>query len=215
MQQTEKVQTYFTDRARLFDALYEEDDAASRAFNRVFRRPMFQRYVFTLEGLGRLDGRRILDVGCGSGRYSVELAMAGAEVLGIDFSEEMLLMANERAAEAEVSDRVEFLAGDFIDWAEKDNERYDVAFAMGVLDYVDDAPAFIRMMASSADEVIASFPSPTPVRMPLRKLRYKVRGCPVYFYWKGEIERMFKDAGLRNLDIRRLGFGGYWVHGKR
>ena len=51
--------------------------------------------------------------------------------------------------------------------------------------------------------------------MPLRKLRYKMRGCPVYFYWRGEIEEMFDKAGLRTLDVRRLGFGGYWVHGRR
>ncbi len=215
MQQTAKVQTYFTDRARLFDALYEEENAATRAFNKVFRRPMFTRYVLTLGALGDLKGRRILDVGCGSGRYAVELALAGAEVVGIDFSPEMLVMANERARAAGVQDRVTFIEGDFIKWAGQVEKRFDVAFAMGVLDYVDDAPGFIKMMADVADEVIASFPSPTPVRMPLRKLRYKMRGCPVYFYWRSEIERMYRGASLNNLDVRPLGLGGFWVHGRR
>jgi len=176
---------------------------------------MFQRYVYTLEAMGKLEGRRLLDVGCGSGRLSVELALNGAEkVLGIDFSDEMLSMARERAGEVDVGSRVEFVAGDFIEWARESDDRYDVAFALGVLDYVDDAPAFIAMMADSATEVIASFPSPTPLRMPLRKLRYKLRGCPVYFYWRREIEAMFKNAGLKNLTIRRLGLGGFWIHGK-
>ncbi len=215
MQRTTEVKTYFTDRAQLFDALYDDETNVSRAFNKVFRRPMFTRYVFTLGALGDLSGRKILDVGCGSGRYSVELARAGAEVVGVDFSDEMLSMARRRAEEAGVTENTTFISGDFTKWAAEAGTHFDAAFAMGVLDYVDDAPGFIRMMADVADEVIASFPTPTPVRMPLRKLRYSMRNCPVYFYWRGEIEDMYRAAGLQNLDVRRLGFGGYWVHGRR
>lgn len=214
MQRTAEVRTYFTDRAKLFDTLYEEEGMVGQAFNKVFRRPMFTRYVYTLEGLGKLEGRRILDVGCGSGRYSIELARAGAEVVGVDFSEEMLKMARQRAKEAGVEDKVKFVSGDFIDWARNQDEVFDASFAMGVLDYIEDAPAFIRTMAKVSKEVIASFPSPTPVRMPLRKLRYWVRNCPVHFYWRSEVERMYHDAGLRNLNVRRLGVSGFWVHGK-
>lgn len=215
MQRTTDVKTYFTDRAQLFDALYDDDTSMSRAFNKVFRRPMFTRYVYTLGGLGDLEGRKILDVGCGSGRYSIELARSGAEVVGVDFSDEMLAMARTRAKEAGVEDRTTFISGDFTTWARETDQHFDAAFAMGVLDYIDDAPGFIRMMADVADEVIASFPTPTPVRMPLRKLRYSMRNCPVYFYWRGEIEDMYRAAGLTRLDVRRLGFGGYWVHGRK
>jgi 2-polyprenyl-3-methyl-5-hydroxy-6-metoxy-1,4-benzoquinol methylase len=215
MQRTEDVRTYFTDRARLFDALYDEDASVSRGFNRVFRRPMFTRYIYTLGALGDLEGRRILDVGCGSGRYSVELARQGAQVVGVDFSEEMLTMARERAEGAEVTDRTTFISGDFTTWAPETDERFDAAFAMGVLDYVDDATRFLEMMADISDEVIASFPTPTPVRMPLRKLRYSLRKCPVYFYWRKEIERIYRDAGMADIEVRRLGFSGYWARGRR
>ena len=215
MQRTEDVQTYFTDRAQLFDALYDEESGVSKAFNRVFRRPMFTRYVYTLGAIGDLEGRRILDVGCGSGRYSIELARSGAEVVGVDFSEEMLGMARTRAEEAGVADRTTFVSGDFTTWARETDQRFDTAFAMGVLDYIDDATGFIRMMADVSDEVIASFPTPTPVRMPLRKLRYSMRKCPVYFYWRKEIVKLFAEAGLHNSEVRRLGLSGYWVHGRR
>lgn len=215
MQRTAQVQTYFTDRAQLFDALYEEEGRSGQIFNKVFRRPMFQRYIFTLEGLGNLEGKKILDVGCGSGRYSIELAKKGATVVGVDFSDEMLAMARQRAEEAGVSDKTTFVSGDFINWVKENDEHFDASFAMGVLDYIDDAPAFIQMMASVSDEVIASFPSPTPVRMPLRKLRYWMRNCPVHFYWRGEIKKMYRDAGLYSQNVRRLGVSGFWVHGKR
>lgn len=38
-----------------------------------------------LRALGRPDGRRLLDVGCGNGALSAELAAAGWDVTGIDF----------------------------------------------------------------------------------------------------------------------------------
>jgi 2-polyprenyl-3-methyl-5-hydroxy-6-metoxy-1,4-benzoquinol methylase len=215
MQQTAQVQTYFTDRARLFDALYEEDGWARRSFNQIFRRPMFTRYMLTLGALRQVQGRRLLDVGCGAGRYAIELAGRGAQVTGIDFSDEMLTMAKVRASEAELEGSADFVSADFIDWASHTDARFDTAIAMGVLDYVEDAESFVAMMAQRADEVIISFPSPTPVRMPLRKLRYASRGCPVYFYRRARIEAIYRNAGLHQIDIRRLGFGGYWVHGRR
>lgn len=215
MQRTSDVKTYFTQRARLFDALYEGETATSRAFNRVFRRPMLTRYVYTLEALGNLQGKRILDVGCGAGRYAAELAKGGALVTGIDFSEEMLIMAGERLREAGLNDKVTLIAGDFVPWSQTRSREFDTAIAMGVLDYVEDAPAFIARMAQVADTVIASFPRPTPVRMPLRKLRYALRNCPVHFYRQGQVEAMYRAAGLSDLTVRALGGAGYWVEGRR
>lgn len=50
--------------------------------------------------LGELADQDILDAGCGPAWLSVELAQRGARVVGIDGSEQMLLRARERAADA-------------------------------------------------------------------------------------------------------------------
>lgn len=50
--------------------------------------------------------RRVLDAGCGSGRLTVALASAGAEVTGIDTSTERLEGARRRAVEAGVELRL-------------------------------------------------------------------------------------------------------------
>lgn len=42
---------------------------------------------------------RILDVGCGTGRHSIELAKRGYTVVGIDLSESLLKRAKEKASE--------------------------------------------------------------------------------------------------------------------
>ncbi|KYC53613.1 MAG: bifunctional 3-demethylubiquinone-9 3-methyltransferase/ 2-octaprenyl-6-hydroxy phenol methylase [Candidatus Methanofastidiosum methylothiophilum] len=53
---------------------------------------------------------RILDIGCGTGRHSIELARRGYSVTGIDLSDCMLSMAIEKANDAKV--KVEFLKAD-------------------------------------------------------------------------------------------------------
>ncbi len=45
---------------------------------------------------------RILDIGCGTGRHSIELAKRGYTVTGIDQSESLLKRAKEKAAEQKV-----------------------------------------------------------------------------------------------------------------
>ena len=48
------------------------------------------------ENLGELSGRRLLDVGCGSGWLSCELHRAGARVTGVDGSSKLLERARSR-----------------------------------------------------------------------------------------------------------------------
>lgn len=55
---------------------------------------------FVLAQLQLPPGARILDVGCGFGRHSIELARRGYQVMGIDPSAAMVAAAQARAAEA-------------------------------------------------------------------------------------------------------------------
>jgi len=57
-------------------------------------------------------GARVLDVGCGIGRWSCRLAARGARVTGIDLSPTMIAQARRRAAARGVAARCEFLPQD-------------------------------------------------------------------------------------------------------
>lgn len=73
----------FGPRARVYDTLRPADAA------------WWQRFAALVE-LGDLRGRRVLDVGCGTGRLAAALAEeARAKVWGIDASEEMVAVARE------------------------------------------------------------------------------------------------------------------------
>lgn len=63
----------------------------------------------------RLDGARVLDAGCGTGRMAHDLAARGADVVAIDLSPTLVSLARERWAAATPAGRVEFRAGDMLD----------------------------------------------------------------------------------------------------
>lgn len=58
---------------------------------------------FILSHVVITQGDRVLDVGCGPGRHSIELARRGYRVVGIDPSETMIQAAQMRAEQAGVS----------------------------------------------------------------------------------------------------------------
>src|SRR5205807_6132635 len=96
-----RVGAYFDRKAIAFDAIYSGHKALPwRLWDRLTRRNITQRLEFTKRVLTPLDGRRVLDVGCGSGRYGLEFAaMGAAEVVGIDVAEGMLALAKRLAEE--------------------------------------------------------------------------------------------------------------------
>lgn len=92
---------------------------------------------FLVQNLNCGPGARLLDVPCGNGRLTFELANRGYRVTGIDLAEEFIEEA--RAAAADGSASVEFILGDM---RNIEGERlYDGAFcfgnSFGFLEYAD------------------------------------------------------------------------------
>ncbi len=65
---------------------------------------------FIEEEIGRDKSLKIIDIGCGTGRHSIELAKRGYNITGIDLSESQLKRAREKAREAGLS--IDFLQHD-------------------------------------------------------------------------------------------------------
>jgi 2-polyprenyl-3-methyl-5-hydroxy-6-metoxy-1,4-benzoquinol methylase len=61
-------------------------------------RDAYQQPEKVLAYLGELKGKRIMDIGAGSGYFSVKLAAQGAQVIAADVNEEFLAYINERIA---------------------------------------------------------------------------------------------------------------------
>jgi tRNA (mo5U34)-methyltransferase len=79
----------------------------------------------------RLNGWRVLDVGCNAGFYSFELARRGASVLGIDVEPHYLAQARWAAREFGLADVVQFRQMEVYDIA-RTREQFDLVWFMGV-----------------------------------------------------------------------------------
>ncbi|MFW6092110.1 MAG: class I SAM-dependent methyltransferase, partial [Actinomycetota bacterium] len=84
------------------------------AYDRWFE-SLWGRYAAAIEwdtllgALGPVDDDLVLDAGCGTGRFSVELARAGAHVVGLDIDMDMLVLATKRLAGPVVAGDIERL----------------------------------------------------------------------------------------------------------
>ena len=89
------------------------------------------RCAFSL--LAPVAGERILDVGCGTGNFSLKLASQKCLVTGVDRSEDMLTVARRRADEEGRS--IEFLLGDG-EALPFDDGSFDGVITMATLEFV-------------------------------------------------------------------------------
>jgi 2-polyprenyl-3-methyl-5-hydroxy-6-metoxy-1,4-benzoquinol methylase len=207
--QDRSVQAYFERAAEDFDRLYapHRQSAAMRWVNRHFRSDVAARFLKTLELAERISPKSVLDVGCGSGRYLSALAAAGAKrLVGIDLSDAMIELAR-RETEGFTGVKVDLIRSDFLAW--KTKEAFDLVVAMGLYDYVAHPLGMLkRMRALTQRAVIASFPSRHWLRTPIRRCRYYLKRCPVYFYDCPEIESLGRDAGFAATEITKIGGAG-------
>jgi len=86
------------------------DSHAPIYMQNVFTQATLQEVEFAIRELALKPGDAILDLGCGTGRHSIELARRGYRMTGVDLSAGMLAEAARQAQEAAVS--VEWIKAD-------------------------------------------------------------------------------------------------------
>ena len=105
-----------------------------------------------LDLLGVKEGERVLDVGCGSGVVTREIARrvgATGSVVGLDASPALLAVARELAHEAGLGDRVEFREGSVLRLPFPDG-AFDAVIAVTVLSHVPGGEGAIPELARVA-----------------------------------------------------------------
>lgn len=107
----------------------------------------FEKEMQILENDLKIDSTwRVLDVGCGQGRYSIWFAGKGCQVTAVDISKEMLNLCQQNAEAAGVSDRIDLLLADAEDLSQLEDGQYDVVSCMATFVHIPDlAKATIKM----------------------------------------------------------------------
>jgi len=188
---SDRTQGFFHQYANDFDAIYSNrGGVVDGVLNRLFRKSMKLRFVKSVEGCNPIQGKTVLDVGCGPGHYSITLAQRGArQVVGLDFADGMLEIATRHAAAAGVGDRCRFMVGDFL--THDPPEPFDYVIVMGFMDYMGDPRKVIRKVLSlTRSKAFFSFPAAGGILAWQRKLRYKSR-CDLFLYTEPQLRELF------------------------
>jgi tRNA (mo5U34)-methyltransferase len=103
---------------------------------------------------GSLSGRRVLDIGCNCGGFSVEATKSGADyALGIDIVDRYVEQANfiRRALELE---NVEFRKLAIEDIDPSDVGTFDISFCFGILYHLENPVSAMRKVADVTEQIV-------------------------------------------------------------
>jgi len=203
MKDEQGVKDFFSGYAEEFDSIYG-DGKPRNLFNRIadklFRQSMYERYKRTINFLANSDVNTVLDVGCGSGRYSIDLAKKGMVVTGVDLAPEMLDIAKVNSQKAGFDNNT-YIVGSYFDI--KIDKRHDAAILMGLFDYISNPEElFLKLKQDTSKYILASFPKPGGILGWQRKIRYNIRNCQLFYYSKESLEELMRVTGIDNYEIQ-------------
>lgn len=193
--------------------------------NNSLLQQMPPKFDYFIEKLKNPVGLKILDIGCGGGLLSEEFAKHGAEVTGVDISENSIKIAQQHAKLNNLE--IEYKVG--IAENLPFTENFDVVVCTDVLEHVENLekclsevtrvlkPSGIflydiinRTILSKISVIwIANF----LIKIQLKKIGVSKIEHPVHEWEKlikpRELFYLFDKFGMKNLDLKGLNFAGF------
>jgi 2-polyprenyl-3-methyl-5-hydroxy-6-metoxy-1,4-benzoquinol methylase len=152
---------------------------------------------------------RVLDVGCGEGRFAAELVRAGMTVIGVDVAEEPLRRARARHPGLDV--RIVSADGP---WPLED-ASFNVVWAGETIEHVADTAGWlseVRRVLRSGGSLLLSTPAHGRLAMLGMAIsghrldaHFDPRGDHLRFYTPRTLRRLLEDFGFEGIDVRAAG----------
>ncbi|EJN60667.1 class I SAM-dependent methyltransferase [Halogranum rubrum] len=149
-----------------------------------------------LDALGPVEGKDILEIACGTGRFTVMLAERGANIIGLDISSAMMAQGRQKAKSTGVEGLVEFMRGDAARLPFPD-DHFDAVFAMRFFHLAETPAKFLAEMCRvSKDQVFFD----TFNRYSTRSVYTWLLPMGSRLYSRVEVENLLYGAGLELVD---------------
>ena len=147
----------------------------------------------------------VLDVGCGSGRYALQVAETiECHVLGVDINEAGVRTAEQLAAASKISERVQFEVCDLAKPLRFGSAQFDAIFSNDVLCHIPGRPALLRELF----RVLRPggrflFSDALVIGGLISHQEIATRSSVGYYLFSppGENERLIADAGFQLLSV--------------
>lgn len=201
------VKFFFDGYAEKFYSIYLEDqkNPFKKLIDRYLRYSMFLRFQKVSEIIKSTSSSEVLDVGCGPGWHDFLLAKYNnVKVTGIDVAPNMIKISRKLSSENNMNTKLEFIIADIMDY--QFDRDFDTIFALGVVEYFEDPESLIDVLRNIVSKrILFSVPVENHWLTPQRKIRYKLRNCPLWFYNKSRIKDILTNLSLSNYQIHDLG----------
>jgi cyclopropane fatty-acyl-phospholipid synthase-like methyltransferase len=158
---------------------------------------------------GRIKPCMCIDLGCGTGNYSIYLARNGFDVTGIDISPSAIGIAKENAREKGI--RCQFIVSDVLYAGEQIQSTFDFAFDWEVLHHVFPQKRkryvenVFRLLNPEGTYLSVCFSDKDHQFGGKGKYRHTPLGTYLYFSSENEMRRLFRKffriAELRTIEI--------------
>lgn len=227
-----RVNSHFERASAFWTEVYEREDVIALICQR--RRDIALGWIDELKL--PVDGR-VLEVGCGAGLTSAELAKRGFDVDATDTVADMLELTRRHAAQANVSARLRTTLSD-VHALQFEDKTFDAVVALGVLPWVHSPPSAMRELArvlkpgahlvvsaNNADRLMYSIDPKynralSPVRKAMKLLLGPAgprggRGPLVHMVTPKVFDRMLSAAGLSAVRRHTFGFGPFTFLGRQ
>jgi SAM-dependent methyltransferase len=222
----DRTDAYFGERSAYWNDIYAEGGVQGVGY-----RKRMQAALAWIDALGLDPGAKVLEVGCGAGLATLELARRGYAVHGTDSSAEMVALTSQRIAEGGVGD-VAVSVSDVHDLPHGAGS-FELVLALGVLPWLHSPQRALAQIARvltpgghailSADNRLRLNGLVDPVESPLfvpakyarralRLLRGRPRtGAGTRLHTPGRVDRWLVAAGLEPERRTTVGFGPFTV----
>ena len=183
---TQKQGTYFDRLGDDFDSMMSDYDVD-------------RRQVLIFEQLlagGRLEGKTVLEVGCGTGRFSQRIASLGATLTVLDIGPNLVKAVSERlSCHGVVGDACKLPF---------DDESFDLVVSSECIEHTPDPLEAIRQMCRVCrvgGTVCITTPNKLwyPVLWLSQKLRVRKFAGPERWIWQSQASEVMKQAGMGEL----------------
>jgi SAM-dependent methyltransferase len=149
-------------------------------------------------------GERALDLGCGTGAFTAELARVGSSVIGVEVAEAAL--ARARARHPSIDFRLAPIDGPL----PLEDSEFEIVWCSEVIEHVADTArwlAEVRRVLAPGGRLLLTTPSHGRLRVALGGVERfsEPLGDHLHLYTRRSLEQLLKEFGFARIEIRGAG----------